>query len=76
LGTGRATHSVAGGRGGEGWKGRLVRRVVAEANIRKLARLEAEETHQVDAVGQRMDSGLDYISDQYICMCIPVHYLL
>ena len=30
------THSVAGGRGGEGRKGGLVRRMLAEANIRKV----------------------------------------
>ena len=41
MGTGQLhapvpTHSVAGGRGGEGRKGGLVRRMVAEANIRKV----------------------------------------
>ena len=30
------THSVAGGKGGEGWKGGLVKRMVADVNTRKV----------------------------------------
>jgi hypothetical protein len=37
------THSVAGGRGGEGWKGRLVRTMVAEGNIRKVGTIQVGE---------------------------------
>jgi len=51
------THPVAGGRGREGRKGGLVSRVIAEANVRKVGMIRGGG---VDAVGQRMDSGLDY----------------
>jgi len=42
------THSVAGGRGGEGRKDGLVRRMVAEENVGRWARSEAEETRRID----------------------------
>jgi len=55
-----------------------VRRVVAEANIRKVGTIRGGETRRVDAVGQRMDSGLDYVSDQLCALeyvTYPIMYL-
>ena len=49
------THSVAGGKGSEGWKGGLVKRIVADVNTRKVGTIRG---------GGDALSGMNYVSSK------------
>jgi len=77
------THSVAGGRGGEGRKGGLVRRMIAEVNVRKVGTIRrrrcaesmplanewtAVSTTRTSSRRRQMDNGIMSCRLNYTCV--------
>ena len=66
------THSVAGGRGTEGGKGGLARRMVAEANVRKVGTIRGGGDAPSRCHWPTDGQGLDYYYFQSSPLLLPL----